>query len=82
MTASGLKFVVEEAKVLQAKAFFQCTMFQQYTTSEEEETIFRVNLDVFLVCHASLEFFRSNSELFFRRNASASSAAAHSPLWK
>ncbi len=48
LVPSGMKFVVEEAKCLQAKAFFQTSMFQSYQV-DEEETAFRIDLEVLLV---------------------------------
>ena len=49
VSSNGLKFVVEEAKCLQAKAFFQASMFSHFICPEDEELVFRINLDVLLV---------------------------------
>lgn len=49
---NGLKVTVEDAKCVQANAFMQAGLFQEYTL-KEEQTTFKVNLTVLLVGHGS-----------------------------
>ena len=46
---NGLKITVEESKYLQASAFVQASVFQEYTFNEESAT-FRINLTVLIEC--------------------------------
>ncbi|XP_068106427.1 cell cycle checkpoint protein RAD1 [Hyperolius riggenbachi] len=48
-TSNGLKVTVENAKCLQANAFIQAGIFQEFNT-QEESVIFRINLTVLLDC--------------------------------
>ncbi|PKK19919.1 RAD1 checkpoint DNA exonuclease, partial [Columba livia] len=48
-TANGLRVTVEDAKCIQANAFIQAEIFQEYTVQEESVT-FRINLSVLLDC--------------------------------
>ncbi|XP_053264636.1 cell cycle checkpoint protein RAD1 [Podarcis raffonei] len=48
-TANGLKITVENAKSLQANAFIQAGVFQEFTV-QEESVMFRINLAVLLDC--------------------------------
>ncbi|XP_040194182.1 cell cycle checkpoint protein RAD1 [Rana temporaria] len=48
-TSNGLKFTVENAKCLQANAFIQAGIFQEFSV-QEESVIFRINLTVLLDC--------------------------------
>ncbi|XP_019373526.1 PREDICTED: cell cycle checkpoint protein RAD1 [Gavialis gangeticus] len=48
-TANGLKVTVESAKCLQASAFIQAGIFQEFVVQEESVT-FRINLTVLLDC--------------------------------
>ncbi|XP_034956857.1 cell cycle checkpoint protein RAD1 [Zootoca vivipara] len=48
-TANGLKVTVENAKSLQANAFIQAGVFQEFTV-HEESVMFRINLAVLLDC--------------------------------
>nr|XP_028604451.1 cell cycle checkpoint protein RAD1 [Podarcis muralis]XP_028604452.1 cell cycle checkpoint protein RAD1 [Podarcis muralis]XP_028604453.1 cell cycle checkpoint protein RAD1 [Podarcis muralis] len=48
-TANGLKVTVENAKSLQANAFIQAGVFQEFTV-QEESVMFRINLAVLLDC--------------------------------
>ncbi|PIO26466.1 hypothetical protein AB205_0167630 [Aquarana catesbeiana] len=48
-TSNGLKFTVENAKCLQANAFIQAGIFQEFSI-QEESVIFRINLTVLLDC--------------------------------
>ena len=45
----GLKVTVEDAKCIQANAFIQEGIFQEYAIKEEQIT-FKINLTVLLVC--------------------------------
>ena len=45
---NGLKVTVEDAKCVQANAFMQTGLFQEYTL-KEEQTTFKVNITVLLV---------------------------------
>lgn len=47
-SAMGLKVTVEDAKCIQANAFIQEGIFQEYTLKEEQIT-FKINLTVLLV---------------------------------
>ncbi|XP_072272677.1 cell cycle checkpoint protein RAD1 [Pyxicephalus adspersus] len=48
-TTNGLKVTVENAKCLQANAFIQAGIFQEFNI-QEESVIFRINLTVLLDC--------------------------------
>uniref|UniRef100_A0A8C5LU81 Cell cycle checkpoint protein RAD1 n=1 Tax=Leptobrachium leishanense TaxID=445787 RepID=A0A8C5LU81_9ANUR len=48
-TKNGLKFTVENSKCLQANAFIQAGIFQEFNISEES-VMFRINLTVLLDC--------------------------------
>ncbi|XP_042883005.1 cell cycle checkpoint protein RAD1-like [Penaeus japonicus] len=48
-SSNGLKVTVEEAKCIQANAFIQSDMFQEYNIQEDMIT-FKVNLNVFVEC--------------------------------
>ncbi|XP_048582336.1 cell cycle checkpoint protein RAD1 isoform X1 [Nematostella vectensis] len=49
VSSNGIKVTVEDAKCLQANAFIQSDIFQEYIFKEESAT-FRVNLNVLLEC--------------------------------
>lgn len=48
-TSNGLKVTVENAKCLQANAFIQAGIFQEFSV-QEESVVFRINLTVLLDC--------------------------------
>uniref|UniRef100_A0A8V0YR33 RAD1 checkpoint DNA exonuclease n=1 Tax=Gallus gallus TaxID=9031 RepID=A0A8V0YR33_CHICK len=48
-TANGLRVTVEDAKCIQANAFIQAEIFQEFHV-QEESVMFRINLAVFLDC--------------------------------
>lgn len=48
-TSNGLKVTVENAKCLQANAFIQAGIFQEFSV-REESVVFRINLTVLLDC--------------------------------
>lgn len=48
MSSNGLKVTVEDAKCVQANAFVQSGIFQEFVFKEESAT-FRINLNVLLV---------------------------------
>ena len=48
VSANGLKVTVEDSKCVQANAFVQSGIFQEYTFKEESAT-FRINLNVLMV---------------------------------
>lgn len=48
MSGNGLKVTVEDAKCVQANAFVQTGIFQEFVFKEESAT-FRINLNVLLV---------------------------------
>ncbi|XP_053304109.1 cell cycle checkpoint protein RAD1 [Spea bombifrons] len=48
-TSNGLKVTVENSKCLQANAFIQAGIFQEFNVSEES-VVFRINLTVLLDC--------------------------------
>ncbi|XP_013916669.1 PREDICTED: cell cycle checkpoint protein RAD1 [Thamnophis sirtalis] len=56
-TSNGLKVTVENAKSLQANAFIQAGIFQEFVV-QEESVMFRINLSVLLDC---LTIFGTNS---------------------
>ncbi|XP_015681800.1 cell cycle checkpoint protein RAD1 [Protobothrops mucrosquamatus] len=56
-SSNGLKFTVENAKSLQANAFIQAGIFQEFVV-REESLMFRINLSVLLDC---LTIFGTNS---------------------
>ena len=58
LSGNGLKVTVEESKYLQASAFVQASLFQEYTFTEETAT-FRINLTVLLEC---LHIFGSSKD--------------------
>eukprot|EP00048_Salpingoeca_helianthica_P000965 m.45460 g.45460 ORF g.45460 m.45460 type:complete len:284 (+) comp11015_c0_seq2:46-897(+) len=51
-TESGVKFTVDQAGCVQARAFLQASLFEDYqcTTDDADLTEFRVNFNVFLEC--------------------------------
>nr|QIC49982.1 cell cycle checkpoint protein RAD1 [Actinia equina] len=49
VSSNGIKMTVEDAKCVQANAFIQSSVFQEYTFKEESAT-FRVNLNVLMEC--------------------------------
>lgn len=49
MSENGLKITVEDSKCVQANAFLQSALFQEYIISEEEAA-FRINLTVVIEC--------------------------------
>ncbi|XP_037092223.1 cell cycle checkpoint protein RAD1-like isoform X1 [Pollicipes pollicipes] len=57
VTSDGLKVTVEDSKCVQANAFIQADMFQQFVLSEETLS-FKINLSVLLDC---LNIFGSGS---------------------
>ncbi|EDO28618.1 predicted protein [Nematostella vectensis] len=58
VSSNGIKVTVEDAKCLQANAFIQSDIFQEYIFKEESAT-FRVNLNVLLEC---LNIFGSSKD--------------------
>ena len=52
---NGLKVTVEDAKCVQANAFLQAGLFQDFQIKEEQIT-FKVNLTVLLVCQCFVVF--------------------------
>ena len=56
MSSNGLKVTVEDAKCVQANAFVQSGIFQEFIFKEESAT-FRINLNVLLVKTHSIFFF-------------------------
>ncbi|XP_030048884.1 cell cycle checkpoint protein RAD1 [Microcaecilia unicolor] len=48
-TKNGIKMTVENAKCMQANAFIQAGIFQEYTI-KEDSVVFRINLTVLLDC--------------------------------
>ncbi|XP_074635306.1 cell cycle checkpoint protein RAD1-like isoform X1 [Acropora palmata] len=58
VSSNGLKFTVEDAKCVQANAFVQSGIFQEYTFKEESAT-FRISLNVLLEC---LNIFGSSKD--------------------
>jgi hypothetical protein len=59
-SANGLKVTVEDSKCVQANAFLQNSVFQEYTINEEHAT-FKINLTVLLVG----EIFSQLNDPFF-----------------
>lgn len=45
----GLKVTVEQAKCVQANAFIQASLFQQFTFNSATPAVFRVNLNTLIV---------------------------------
>jgi len=58
VSSNGLKFTVEDAKCVQANAFVQSGIFQEFIFKEESAT-FRINLNVLLEC---LNIFGSSKD--------------------
>eukprot|EP00794_Sanderia_malayensis_P014016 gene14017-15474_t len=58
LSENGLKITVEDSKYVQASAFVQVQMFQEYSFTEEEGT-FQINLAVMLEC---LNIFGSSKD--------------------
>jgi hypothetical protein len=56
VSSNGIKVTVEDAKCVQANAFIQSSIFQEYTFKEESAT-FRVNLNVLLVKYLNFLLF-------------------------
>ena len=68
MSSNGLKVTVEDAKCVQANAFVQSGIFQEFIFKEESAT-FRINLNVLLVKILTIFF----SDCFRAKFASFSS---------
>jgi len=49
LTANGIKMTVEDAKCMQANAFIQSGLFDEYQC-RKSSAIFMINLSVLLVC--------------------------------
>lgn len=49
LTANGIKVTVEDAKCMQANAFIQSALFDEYQC-RKNSAIFRINLSVLMVC--------------------------------
>ncbi|KXJ27827.1 cell cycle checkpoint protein RAD1 [Exaiptasia diaphana] len=58
VSSNGIKVTVENAKCVQANAFIQSNLFQEYTFKEESAT-FRINLNVLMEC---LNIFGSSKD--------------------
>ena len=54
MSSNGLKVTVEDAKCVQANAFVQSGIFQEFIFKEESAT-FRINLNVLLVIYFTIQ---------------------------
>lgn len=56
VSSNGLKVTVEQAKCVQANAFIQSTLFQQFTFLPDAPAVFRINLAALIVSdiHACL----------------------------
>lgn len=50
ISASGLKVIVEQSQSLEAKAFLQAGIFQEYFYADTEQRSFRINLVLLLEC--------------------------------
>lgn len=49
VSSNGLKVTVEQAKCVQANAFIQSTLFQQFTFLPDAPAVFRLNLTALIV---------------------------------
>ena len=49
VSANGLKVTVEQAKCVQANAFIQSSLFQQFTFNSSSPAAFRINLNALIV---------------------------------
>ncbi len=49
ISSNGLKITVEQAKCLQANAFIQASLFQQFTFTANSPAVFRMNLSALTV---------------------------------
>lgn len=51
VSTNGLKVTVEQAKCVQANAFIQANLFQQFTFTSGAPAVFKVNLNALIVRH-------------------------------
>ncbi len=49
ISSNGLKVTVEQAKCVQANAFIQASLFQQFTFHSHVPSVFRINLNALIV---------------------------------
>ena len=56
LTANGIKVTVEDAKCMQANAFIQSGLFDEYQC-RKSSAIFRINLSVLMVCYVVQCYF-------------------------
>ena len=64
MSSNGIKVTVEDAKCVQANAFVQRGIFQEFVFKEESAT-FRINLNILLVIKVDLCCLKLYSSTFF-----------------
>ncbi len=49
ISSNGLKVTVEQAKCVQANAFIQANLFQQFTFTSDAPAVFKINLNALIV---------------------------------
>ncbi len=49
ISSNGLKVTVEQAKCVQANAFVQANLFQQFTFASDAPAVFKINLNALIV---------------------------------
>ena len=64
VSSNGIKVTVEDAKCVQANAFVQRGIFQEFVFKEESAT-FRINLNILLVIKVNLCCLKLYSSTFF-----------------
>ena len=50
LSSQGLKVTVEQAKSVQANAFIQASLFQQFVFRQESSLAFKINLSALIEC--------------------------------
>ena len=53
VSSTGLKFTTEQSKCVQANAFIQAGMFQQYNYRDSDHSVFAINLNALIVGYLS-----------------------------
>lgn len=80
VSSNGLKVTVEQAKCVQANAFIQSTLFQQFTFLPDAPAVFRINLTALIVSVEAAASFLVLSLAHSQALSQQTSFQAHSPF--
>lgn len=80
VSSNGLKVTVEQAKCVQANAFIQSTLFQQFTFLPDAPAVFRINLTALIVSVEAAASFPVLSLAQSQALSQQTSFQAHSPF--